>query len=99
MKNKYIYLVVYNEWNYEDPDDDFREIIGVTTDYQTALQFTDKYAKEHKRSTCYLIGEEDISISTLELDQYRPQRSFEVKDEVIYKDKDGELKRVYDDEN
>ena len=99
MKNKYIFLVVYNELNYEDPDDDFREIIGVTTDYQTALQFADKYAKEHKRTTCYLVGEEDISIYTLELDQYHPQRSFEVKDEIIYQDKDGELKRVYDDEN
>ena len=51
------------------------------------------------RSTCYLVGEEDISIYTLELDQYHPQRSFEVKDEIIYQDKDGELKRVYDDEN
>ena len=99
MKNKNIYLVVYNEWSYEDPDDDFKEIIGATTDYQTALQFADKYAKEYKRSTSYLIGEENISIYTLELDQYRPQRSFDVKDAIIYEDKGGELTRVYDDEN
>lgn len=98
MKNKYLYLVVYNELNYEDSDDDFKEIIYVTTDYQTALQFADRYAEEeeeHEGSTSYLIGEENISIYTLESDRYCPQLS----SEVIYKDKDGELKRVYDDEN
>lgn len=98
MKNKYIYLVVYNELNFEDPDDDFKEIIYVTTDYQTALQFADRYAEEeeeHERSTSYLIGEENISIYTLESDQYCPQQSCE----IIYEDKGGELTRVYDDEN
>lgn len=97
MKNKYIYLVVYSELNYADPDDDFKEIICVTTDYQAALQFADRYAEEEEdgRSTSYLIGEENISIYTLESDKYCPQQSFE----VIYEDKDGELKRVYEDEN
>lgn len=62
MKNKYIYLVVYNELNFEDPDDDFKEIIYVTTDYQTALQFADRYAEheeEHENSNNQMSDKEE----------------------------------------